>query len=251
MNEDIFNGLGNIYDKYRPSYPHMLIDFLRDELGMNKKSIIADIGSGTGILTQMLLKNSQTVYAIEPNNDMRKIAELKLSRDNNYISINATAEHTTLRHCSVDYITVAQAFHWFDRENFKKECQRILKPNGKVILIWNRRDEDSDYVQLIDSINRTFCPDFSGYSKGMRGGTEKLNYNDFFQGNYEIQIFKNPIIFNKERFLGLHQSASYCLKVQNSKYNEYIQCLSRFFDSNSSDGKLTLDNNTYCYIGCV
>ena len=83
MNENIFNGIADIYDKYRPSYPHALFTYLCSEAGMNASTVVADIGSGTGILSKELLDICNLVYAVEPNNDMRKIAELNLSyRDN-------------------------------------------------------------------------------------------------------------------------------------------------------------------------
>lgn len=96
MNENIFNGIADIYDKYRPSYPHALFTYLCSEAGMNASTVVADIGSGTGILSKELLDICNLVYAVEPNNDMRKIAELNLSYRDNFVSINATAEATTL-----------------------------------------------------------------------------------------------------------------------------------------------------------
>ena len=153
MNENIFNGRANIYDKYRPSYPQALFDYLRYEIGITYSDVVADIGSGTGILSKSLLNICKQVYAIEPNNDMRKTAQLKFALNNNYISIAGTAENTTLQNHCIDYITVAQAFHWFNRKIFKDECKRILKKDGQAILIWNCRDETNEIVQEIDAIN--------------------------------------------------------------------------------------------------
>ena len=147
MNENIFNGVGETYAKYRPSYPQTLLKYLCAEIGINKFSTIADIGSGTGIFTQQLLNKCSKIYAIEPNDDMREVAEKKLGNELGFISINGTAENTTLENESIDYITAAQSFHWFDRLSFKQECKRILKPKGKVILIWNSRDETSELVR--------------------------------------------------------------------------------------------------------
>lgn len=115
MNENIFNGVGETYAKYRPSYPQTLLKYLCAEIGINKFSTIADIGSGTGIFTQQLLNKCSKIYAIEPNDDMREVAEKKLGNELGFISINGTAENTTLENESIDYITAAQSFHWFDR----------------------------------------------------------------------------------------------------------------------------------------
>ncbi|MBQ6993979.1 MAG: class I SAM-dependent methyltransferase [Lachnospiraceae bacterium] len=251
MNENIFNGLADIYDKYRPTYPKELFSYLSSKIGINESSNVADIGSGTGIFTKKLLDICGQVYAVEPNNDMRQVAELNLAHTNNFISINATAEDTTLHDQCIDFVTVAQAFHWFNREAFKKECQRILKPNGQVILIWNCRDEEDKMVQEIDLISKKYCSDFSGSSKGMRGAKNNAEYQNFFNGNYDTKSFFNPITFNKESFLGLHQSASYCPNRNEGNYKKYMEDLSYYFESHCQNGILVLQNNTCCYIGHI
>lgn len=251
MNEDIFNGLADVYDRYRPSYPRTLFTYLCSDVGMNASSTAADIGSGTGILSEKLLDICNLVYAIEPNNDMSKIAELKLSSRKNYVSVHATAEATTLQDHCVNYITAAQSFHWFNRFAFKAECQRILTDKGQVILLWNCRDENSEMVQDIDAISRKFCPNFSGSTCGMRGATKADDYKDFFAGNYDFKSFRNPLIFNQESFLGLHQSASYCPNKNEENYKRYIDSLLNFFESHCKNGFLILENNTHCYIGYV
>lgn len=251
MNENIFNGRANIYDKYRPSYPQALFDYLRYEIGITYSDVVADIGSGTGILSKSLLNICKQVYAIEPNNDMRKTAQLKFALNNNYISIAGTAENTTLQNHCIDYITVAQAFHWFNRKIFKDECKRILKKDGQAILIWNCRDETNEIVQEIDAINSKYCPDFSGSLCGMRGAKGKDDYKDFFFGNYATASFDNPIVFDQERFLGLHLSASYCPSKSDKNYFIYINALSNYFESHCVNGTLVLENSTHCYVGYV
>lgn len=251
MNETIFNGVADIYDKYRPSYPPELFTYLSSSLDITPYTTIADIGSGTGILSKKLLDICGCVYAVEPNNDMREIAESKLSSNNHFISVRGTAENTTLPDHSIDCITAAQSFHWFNRTLFKKECQRILKSKGYVILIWNCRQQDDEIVQAIDSISKTYCPDFSGALCGMRGEKAYGDYMDFFSGEYEIKSFYNPILFNKESFWGFHESASYCPDKEKENFFAYKMCLSNFFDKHSQNGLLTLENNTMCYVGYI
>lgn len=251
MNEKIFNGVADVYDKYRPTYPSELFTYLCSNLDINCYTTIADIGSGTGILSKQLLNICGCVYAVEPNDDMRKIAESNLSFKKNFISVKGTAEETTLPDNCIDCITAAQSFHWFDRKLFKNECQRLLKNNGPVILIWNCRQENNEIVQAIDSISRKYCPNFSGSLCGMRGEKQSGDYQDFFQGEYEIKSFYNPILFNKESFLGFHESASYCPGKNSENYIKYMVCLSNFFDKYSLHGFLKLENNTNCYIGNV
>lgn len=251
MNENIFDGIGEIYAKYRPSYPQTLIKYLCSEIGVNRYSTIADIGSGTGILTHQLLKECSKVYAVEPNNDMRKVAEKNLGKKPGFISINGTAENTTLEKESVDYITAAQSFHWFDRWSFKQECKRILRSKGKVILIWNSRDETSELVRKIDVINKKYCPNFSGSASGMRGAKNTNDFDDFFQNGYRENCFQNNLIFTKEGFIGLHLSASYRLETGDSNYWNYINELTEFFDLYSTNGILEMPNLTRSYTGTV
>ena len=169
MNEEKFTGKADVYTKYRPSYPDEFINYLFSEIGFAKDCVIADIGSGTGKLTELLLKRDCFVYGVEPNDDMRSTAEKLFANYHNFKSVNASAENTGLPDDSINYITVAQAFHWFDRKSFRQECQRILKRQGKAVLVWNSRDSSSELVIENDSVNRKFCPDFKGFSGGDRG----------------------------------------------------------------------------------
>ena len=127
------------YVKYRPGYPKAFIDYLYSDVNFSRDSIIADIGSGTGILTTFLLDRGSRVVGVEPNKEMRRTAEILLEEYQKFVSICGTAENTSLTKNSVDFVICAQAFHWFDKSACKKEFQRILKPNGKAVLLWNKR----------------------------------------------------------------------------------------------------------------
>lgn len=129
-----FTDKADIYAKYRPSYPNEYIEYLLSANELNENQIVADIGSGTGIFSRQLLDSGLHVIGVEPNDDMRKMAEQSLKRYPRFQSIKATAENTTLKENSVDLVTVAQAFHWFDKEAFKIECQRILKQKQTLLL---------------------------------------------------------------------------------------------------------------------
>lgn len=139
----------DIYAQYRPSYPNEYIDYLLSANQLKGNPIVADIGSGTGtgIFSRQLLESGLHVIGVEPNNDMRKMAEQSSKLYSRFQSIKATAENTTLKENSVDLVTVAQAFHWFDKEAFKIECQRILKQKANVALVWNSRDLTSPLIK--------------------------------------------------------------------------------------------------------
>ena len=164
-NEERFTGKADIYQKFRSSYPEELIDYLYSMIGFCHDSVIADIGSGTGIFSRLLLERGSHVYCVEPNDDMRRSAENHL-RDTvgfkYFTSIKAPAENTGLQEGSIDFVTAAQAFHWFDSEAFKLECRRILKSGGKVVLIWNTRDYESELIKKDYAIRRKYCIDTKG-----------------------------------------------------------------------------------------
>ncbi|MHB8962991.1 MAG: class I SAM-dependent methyltransferase, partial [Saccharofermentanales bacterium] len=194
-NFEKFTDKVELYAKYRPGYPNEFIEYLCDDIGISPYSIIADIGSGTGILSRLLLEQGCKVYCIEPNHSMRRVAEHALSGFPDFVSVNAMAENTGLPDDSIDFITVAQAFHWFDLEKFRLECQRILKPGGKVILVWNSKVEE-DPVTIDRSVEK---PD---------------NYVAFFRdGIFETKEFENDFYGDLENFIGGNLSSSYAPKV--------------------------------------
>jgi len=145
--------VGN-YVRFRPSYPPQALDVLRQECGLTPDLLVADIASGTGIFTRLLLGNGNRVFGIEPNHKMRHAAEEYLSNYPKFVSVAGTAEATTLAGHSVDLITCAQAAHWFAREKALPELRRILKPGAYLVLIWNDRRAKGtafgeDYERLV------------------------------------------------------------------------------------------------------
>nr|WP_307989435.1 class I SAM-dependent methyltransferase [uncultured Niameybacter sp.] len=227
------------------------IDYLYSTAGLTKDSIIADVGAGTGILTEQLLLKGSKVFAVEPNDNMRHMAEENLQKFTAFASVSGTAENTKLLDKSVDFITVAQAFHWFDKQAFKKECQRILKPNGKVILVWNSRDEKSELIQLNQEINKKYCTDFKGFSGGISGMIENNAFDDFFTGEFEVCIFDNPLYFDENGFIGRNLSSSYAPKEHDDKYNAYVLELKALFEAYNKNGILKMPIFTRSYIGIV
>src|SRR6202790_1963979 len=118
------------YVRYRPGYPPEVVRALRAECGLAPSHMVADIASGTGIWTRMLLENGNPVFGVEPNVEMREAGERLLAGFLNFASVAGTAEATRLADRSVDLVTAAQAAHWFDRQRATREFVRILKPGG-------------------------------------------------------------------------------------------------------------------------
>lgn len=248
MNTEKFTGKASIYEKYRPEYPKEFIDYLYSEVGFSKDSIISDIGSGTGILSKQLLDRGSKVLCVEPNESMRQAAERKLSSYQNSVSIHGSAEQTTLPEKSVDYITVAQAFHWFDADRFREECRRILRPNGKVVLVWNSRVTNSELVMENGKVCQSLCLNFSGFSGGQEEKPESFSL--FFRsGICDYRMFENHLIFDMDGFIGRNLSASYAPREGDANYQEFVGELSALFVKYSVNGTVELPNITRSYVG--
>jgi len=130
------------YVRYRPGYPREVITLLTTECGLTAESVVADIASGTGIFTRLLVENGNRVFGVEPNREMRAAGEQFLKAYGQFTSVAGSAEATTLAAQSVDMITAAQAAHWFERAKARGEFVRILKPGGWLVLLWNERKTD-------------------------------------------------------------------------------------------------------------
>lgn len=151
-----FTGKTDNYKAYRPGYPHGLIEYIQSIAQPSADIRIADLGSGTGILTELLLQTGYKVAAVEPNAEMREAGEQNLKQYSNFESIAAAAEQTTLASNSIDIITAAQAFHWFDLNTIRDEFERILKPGGCVLLIWNIMRLDTPFMQAYKAFRKQY-----------------------------------------------------------------------------------------------
>lgn len=204
--------------------------------------VFADIGSGTGIFTEQLLGCGYKVYAVEPNDDMCKKAEEKLSYNENYISVNGSDTDTNLPDRSIDYITTAQAFHWFDCDGFKKECRRILKPGGKVI-----RNIEAACTKALAELRHRYNPEFHGFSNGMSHEKCVAFYAR------ECQVFRtdNTPIYDRQGYIDRVLSSSYSLKEGDEGYTEYLKEINQIFDTFSVDNRIEVPMETVAYIGVV
>ncbi len=251
MNEDKFDGKGRIYSKFRPAYPQAYIEYIVAKTLITEQSVIADIGSGTGILTGQLLEKGFRVIAVEPNADMRRVAEENLRKNPLFTSVAATAESTALPDGNIDLITVAQAFHWFNRQAFREECRRVLKPGAYVALVWNNRDENSALVAENDRIIRKYCPEYKGFSGGTRGPAADDDFHDFFADDCEKKTFPNDLVFDLSGFIGRNLSASYSLKEGDEEYIAYVAELESLFEKYAVNGTVTMPNFTQSFVGKV
>ena len=240
-----FDGKGEIYAKARPKYACGLFDYLKNTLNIPAGSVFADIGSGTGIFTGQLLNCGYKVFAVEPNDDMRNKAEEKLSHDKNFVSVNGSDRNMNLLDNSVGYITAAQAFHWFDRDAFGKECKRVLQPGGKVIIVYNSRDEKADCTVSLAKLRQKYDPEFHGFSNGM--SDEKCLA--FFAGKCDIFRTDNTQTYDRQGYIDRVLSSSYSLKEDDGRYEEYLREINALFDMFSKGDLISVPTETVAYIG--
>lgn len=249
QNTEKFTNRAVAYTRGRPDYAESFIDYLYNELGFSTESHIADIGCGTGKFTKQLLDRGSFVYGVEPNDDMRIIAEKELSDYDNFEAVNGEASYTKLGNNSVNFVTAAQAFHWFDVEKFHCECKRILKHDGKVILVWNTRDINDAVNKELFELNKKFCSEFKGFSGGMKEDDERID--NFFRSQYKKLSFENPLCFDEDRFINRLLSGSYALKEGDEFYSEYILNAKKIFSKYQNDGIIKIGNLTVVYIGSI
>ena len=253
MNEERFLGKAELYKKYRPSYPKDFIDYLYS-IGFNKDSIIADVGAGTGIFSRLMLERSSKVFCVEPNEDMRNASINDLSGFANFIPVDGNDKNTGLPDKSVDFVTAAQAAHWFDRQAFASECQRILKPGGKLLMVWNARDYQHEIVIKDYEIrNKYAVGDKKGLSEPTIYYPSTAFFDYFANGICEHKVFRNDLQFDRDNYIGRNLSASYAPKEETDpeKYHGLVYELTELFDEYSVDGILNYPHFTESYIGIV
>jgi SAM-dependent methyltransferase len=236
------------YAKYRPHYPQAVFDMLRDGLGFRPGAIVADVGSGTGISTKPLLELGCTVYAVEPNNAMRRAAEQWLGEHPRFRSVAGTAEETTLAEHSVDAIIAAQAFHWFDATRARREFDRILRPNGWIVLVWNDRVQSGQFYAAYESLIREFATDYDQVRARGKSAIES-DLCGFFGGAYQVKTFENDQRLDFEKLKGLLLSASYIPGEGHPSHTRMIAQLRDIYERFASGGAVQVLCSTNVYFG--
>lgn len=235
------------YIKYRPGYPAAILRFLKEKELLNENSIVADIGSGTGISAELFLRNGNAVYGLEPNKEMREAGERLLKDYSRFNSIAAAAEDTTLTDHSIDLIVAGQAFHWFDKEKCRTEFKRILRPGGTVVLMWNdRRTDTTQFLQAYEDFIKMFATDYLQVNH--KNIDEKI-FNSFFTGDYQMESFLNYQYFDYEGLKGRILSSSYMPDESHADFDYMLYVLRKIFNRFAEDGKVTIEYDTKIYYG--
>jgi ubiquinone/menaquinone biosynthesis C-methylase UbiE len=237
------------YVKYRPTYPAQVLDLFRDRMNLQNDSTIADIGSGTGISSKLFLENDDEVFGVEPNQAMREAAESFLQDFPNFKSIDGMAENTNLENESVDLIVAAQAFHWFDRVNTRKEFKRILRDKGFIALMWNERQLDStaflrDYERLLIRFG-------TDYETVRHENITKETLQDFFRTDFEQKTFSHVQQVDFEGLKGRMLSSSYIPTAENPRFGEMIENLESLFAQHNENGRIEILYDTKIFYGQI
>jgi SAM-dependent methyltransferase len=233
------------YIRYRPGYPPEVLRTLRSECGLTPEHTVADIASGTGIWTRVLLENGNRVFGIEPNREMRQAGERLLAQFPRFTSIAGTAEATSLPGSSIDLVTAAQAAHWFERKPARQEFIRILKPGGWLALIWNERLTDSTpFLRDYESLLQTYGTDYHE----VRHQHTRQEVHEFFDpvGFHEKQ-FANSQQFDYAGLEGRLLSSSYSPGPGHPRHEAMIKELRRIFEAHARRGEVAFDYLTRLY----
>jgi SAM-dependent methyltransferase len=234
------------YTKFRPDYPDALIRFMQQRLP--GPAVIADVGSGTGILSNQLLRAGYTVFGVEPNEPMRIEAERRLASQPRFHSVAGTAEATTLDPGSVDAVTCGQSFHWFDRKRSRDEFWRILRAPGLVWLIWNERISQ-DLMEEYDRILQESAPEYCRV--GQRNITDADSADFFAPAPVELFYFPHAQRLDRERFLGRVLSSSYVPNVGQPGHETVMNKMEAFFDRHAQSGWIDFPYQTRVFLGCL
>jgi len=235
------------YVRCRPGYPPEVLDLLSAECGLRPSHIVADIASGTGMFTRLLLENGNSVFAVEPNTEMREMGVRQLESYNRLISVAGTAEETTLGSASVDFVTAAQAAHWFDLPRARAEFARILRPEGWCVLIWNeRRTETTPFLLDYEQLLLTYGTD---YKEVRHERTTAIIHEFFARALADERVFDLRQRFDYEGTAGRLLSSSYAPLEGHPSHAPMMQELRRIFRAHATDNVVEFEYNTRVYFG--
>jgi len=232
----------------RPGYPDEILEILTAEIGFDRTKIVADIGSGTGLLSKLFLQNGNIVFGVESNDEMRFFAEKSLAKFPKFASVNATAEHTTLGDATIDLVTVGQALHWFDPETASREFSRILKTNGHLCVVYNDRDKNDAFMKDYDHVIRKRAKD--------RANVPEVNdhyLSRFFRdAKYSRFQLSSKQLLDFEGLLGRMMSASYMPSpTDEARFSALKQDAGSLFKSYEKMGKVRLVYDTLIFLGRI
>lgn len=234
------------YTKYRPGYPLSIIPFLQEKIGLSGSWRIADIGAGTGIFSELLLKEGCEVVAVEPNAEMREKANHLLNQYPAFSLLDGSADKTGLETNSIDLIAVAQAFHWMEPVPTKQEFARILKPGGHILLLWNIRRDDSPFLRAYEGLRRKY----GGNYHTQRNEVTDASLQAFFApAPMTTHLIKHSQWLDYTAFEGLFLSSSFIPVDDETLCNNMLADLRQLFTNYEKDGLIEMEYEAKLYLG--
>lgn len=235
-----FVGRVEDYRRFRPRYPKRILELLKRDADLTSGSEIADIAAGTGLFTELFLEHGNTVTAVEPNDEMREACRRLLARYPRLGLVNGTAESTGLPTQSFDFLTVAQAFHWFDVDSCRREFMRVLRPGGWCVIVFNQRRVSGDaFHNGFEEITRRHNIDYSRVSE--RYPDESLLRQFFAPNKMHFHTLKNNQLLTREGLLGRTLSSSFMPKSDHPGFSALQTDLDKLFRASEIDGVVQLD----------
>jgi SAM-dependent methyltransferase len=233
------------YVRYRPSYPQAAMELLKQRCGLGPASVVADIGSGTGILTQLLLAHAAEVIAVEPNEGMRGAAEYALGANPRFRSVAGTAEATTLAAATIDLLVAGQAFHWFKVAEARQEALRITRPGGWAALLWNQHPAaGSAFLMEYETLLRRHAPE---YDAVVDSRADEKTMREFLGGVMEKASFPNQQTFDFEGLSGRLMSSSYAPEPGHPQHAPLMAGLRQVFERHQQGGRIIFPYVTLVY----
>jgi len=236
--------------RYRPSYPPAIVDAIAREVGISAGSRVADLGSGTGIMTRLLLARGFEVFAIEPNGPMREAAERDLGAMRGFHSIDGSAEATTLPDASVDLAIAAQAFHWFDVPKTRAELRRVVREPAWVALVWNDRRLEGPFLEAYERALLEHGTDYEKVRHQEKTRTGGQVIPAFFEGRaFREIVMENEQRFDRDGFFGRALSSSYVPQAGHPKHEAMMRALDAIFAEHASGGEVVFEYDTRAFVG--
>jgi len=232
------------YAASRPGYPAECIDYLKKSAGLTDRAAVADIGSGTGIFTRLLAPHARLVYAVEPNPFMAE----SYDEYPNIRPVSGTASATTLPDGSVDLITCAQSFHWFDRASALAEFRRIARPGASLVLIWNKRRTDTPFLRAYEAALSTWSADYTTVNHANLTETELASC---FAGPMSIVRFPNSQHFTRNGLKSRMLSSSYCPMPGEKNHDNLFAEVEAAFHTYAQNGVIAFEYHTEIYRGPI
>jgi ubiquinone/menaquinone biosynthesis C-methylase UbiE len=235
------------YVKYRPHYPQAIIPCLEQEAGLKPESVVADIGTGTGISSLLFLEYGNKVFGVEPNTAMRTMADQLRQRYPNFSTVAGTAERTLLPDDCADLIVAGQAFHWFSQGAAQAEFRRIGHKDAYVALMWNERRTDSEFEREYELLIAQYAIDYKETSHRNIGPAQLALF--FSPSSYKEHTFRNAQMFDFSGLKGRLLSSSYAPQEDHPSHKPMIHRLEEIFERHKQQGMIKFHYNTRLYIG--